>query len=86
MAPPAVTVKDVVVAGFRTAGCGVQVLGGFVVPATQLRVMKPVYPFSAFTVPLKVAVLPSATVCGVFEIAMEKSLVNSRLNCQIPRP
>jgi hypothetical protein len=63
--PPTVTVNGVFEPGVKLKGEGEQVLGGEVVPATQLRVTEFVYPFCAATVPLKAADCPAKTVSGV---------------------
>jgi hypothetical protein len=56
-----VTVKGVLDEGVSVSGDGEHTLGGAVAPATQLRVTELVYPLSAVTVPLKVAVFPAKT-------------------------
>jgi hypothetical protein len=53
-------------AGVSVAGDGEQVPGGDVEPATQPRAIEFEYPLSAVAAPLKVAVCPENTVCGVF--------------------
>jgi hypothetical protein len=55
MAPPAVTVKRVLISGVSGDGAGVHVDGGAVAPAVQLKVTVLEYPFRADAVPLKVA-------------------------------
>jgi hypothetical protein len=62
-----VRLNGVLVAGVREDGAGVQVLGGAVDPAMQLRVTEFVYPFVALAVPLNVAVCPANTVSGELE-------------------
>src|ERR1700728_1112625 len=72
--------------GVRTEGLGVQGVGGFEEPAMQLNSTVLLYPFTAVTVPLKVAVDPGSTLSGVLETSISKFGVASKLNCHTPRP
>jgi hypothetical protein len=70
--PVALTVNAAPVpVGVWLAGLGVQVAGGPVVPAVQLRFTALAYPFNAVNVPWKVALWPGKIVCGESEIAIE---------------
>jgi hypothetical protein len=61
-------VNAVLVPGVSVDGEGAHVLGGAVLPETQLSVTELVYPFNAVAVPLNVAFCPANNVCGEFDI------------------
>ena len=61
----AVTVNDAPLAvGVTLPGLGVQVAGGEVVPAAQLRLTAELYPFAAVSLPENVAFCLIQAVCG----------------------
>jgi hypothetical protein len=65
-----VTVKDApAVVGVTLEGLGVQVGGGDVVPAAQLKLTAELYPFAAVSLPDKVAFWLIQADCGELLIA-----------------
>lgn len=65
-----VTVKEApLVLGVTLAGVGVQVGGGDVVPATQLKLTAELYPFAAVSLPVNVAFWLIQADCGELLIA-----------------
>ena len=65
-----VTVKEApLVLGVTLAGVGVQVGGGDVVPATQLKLTAELYPFAAVSLPENVAFWLTQADCGELLIA-----------------